>query len=95
MPPMEYQCAVPNFGRVGKLVMQDPDAPAAARVGAARTALELAGDLGGSNSDGSEGRHLCELTPGELSDLIDKWEDDRIQVAKDITPAGTLFSVAD
>ena len=71
--------------------MQDPDA----RVSAARSALELAGDLGGSNSDVSEGRHLCELTPRELSDLIDKWEDERIQVAKDIAPAGTLSSVAD
>ena len=92
---MEYQCTVLLFGRVSKLVMQDPDAPAAARVSAARTALELAGDLGVNNSDGSESRHLCELTPGELSDLIDKWEDERIQVVKDITPAGTLSSVAD
>ena len=75
--------------------MQDPHDPAVARVSVARTALELAGDLGASNSDGSDGRHLCELTPGELSDLIDKCEDERIQVAKDATPAGTLSSVAD
>ena len=34
--------AVPTLNQV----MQDPNAPAAARVSAARTALELAGDLG-------------------------------------------------
>ena len=69
MPPMEYQCTVPNFGRVGKLVMQVPDASAAAWVSAARTALELAGDLGPNSGDGSEGRYLSELTPAELSFL--------------------------
>ena len=28
----------------------------------------------------------CEMTPEELSKLIEKWEDDRISMTKDITP---------
>ena len=67
-------------------VMQDPNAPAAARVSAARTALELAGDLGPSSGNGSEAGYLCEMTPGELSSLIDRWEDERMLMSKDVTP---------
>ena len=67
-------------------VMQDPNAPAAARVSAARTALELAGDLGPNSGNGSEGGSLCEMTPGELSRLIERWEDERVSMTKDITP---------
>ena len=67
-------------------VMQDQNAPPAARVSAARTALELAGDLGPNSVNGSEGGSLCEMTPGELSRLIDRWEDERISMTKDITP---------
>ena len=53
---------------------------------AARTALELAGDLGPNSVNGSEGGSLCEMTPGELSRLIERWEDERISMTKDITP---------
>ena len=67
-------------------VMQDPNAPAAARVSAARTALELAGDLGPNSGNGSEGGSLCEMTPGELSSLIDRWEDERLSMSKEVTP---------
>ena len=67
-------------------VMQDTNAPAAARVSAARTVLELAGDLGPNSVKGSEGGSLCEMTPGELSSLIKRWEDERITITKDITP---------
>ena len=67
-------------------IMQDHDAPPAARVSAARTALELAGDLGPNSGNGSEGGSLSEMTPGELSRLIDRWEDERISMTKDITP---------
>ena len=66
--------------------MQDTNAPAAARVSAARTALELAGDLGPNSVNGSEGGSLCEMTPGELSSLIKRWEDECISTTKDITP---------
>jgi len=58
----------------------------AARVSAARTALELAGDLGPNSANGSEGGSLCEMTPGELSNLIERWEDERMSMTKDITP---------
>jgi len=67
-------------------VMQDPNAPAAARVSAARTALELAGDLGPNSDNGPEQGSLCEMTPVELSSLIERWEDERILITKDITP---------
>ena len=67
--------------------MQDQNAPPAARVSAARTALELAGDLGPNSVNGSEGDSLCEMTPGELSRLIERWEDERTAMTKDITPA--------
>jgi phage terminase small subunit len=69
-----------------KNVMTDDDAPASARVSAARTALELAGDLG-KNADGSgSGRSLAEMTPDELAQLIDQWEGQRADLARDITP---------
>ena len=67
-------------------VMNDPNAPAAARVSAARTALELAGDLGPNSGNRSEGGSLSEMTPGELSRLIERWEDERTSMTKDITP---------
>ena len=67
-------------------VMQDPNASAAARVGAARTALELAGDLGPNSGNGPEQGSLCEMTPVELSSLIERWEGERILITKNITP---------
>ena len=67
-------------------VMQDTNAPAAARVSAARTALELGEDLGPNSVNGSEGGSLSEMTPGELSRLIERCEDERISMTKDITP---------
>ena len=67
-------------------VMQDPNAPAAARVSAARTALELAGDLGPNSDNGPEQGSLCEMTPVELSSLIERWEGERILITKNITP---------
>ena len=67
-------------------VMKDPNAPAAARVSAARTELELAGDLGPNSGNGPEQGSLCEMTPVELSSLIERWEDERILITKDITP---------
>jgi len=69
-----------------KQVMKDPDAPAAARVSAARSALELAGDLGRKDGADMNGRSLAELTPDELGGLIDRWEGERAAIAKDVTP---------
>ena len=70
-------------------VMQDTNASATARVSAAQTAPELEGDLGPNSVKGSEGGSLCEMTPGELSRLIDRWEDERISMTKDITPVSS------
>ena len=50
--------------------MQDPNAPSAARVSAARTALELALDLGPNSGKGSEEGSSCEMTPVQLSSLF-------------------------
>ena len=68
-----YQTDLANLA-VGSLkeIMHDPNAPAAARVSTARTALELAGDLGPISGNGFEGGSLCEMTPGELSSLIER-----------------------
>jgi hypothetical protein len=70
-------------------VMIDDDAPAAAKVSAARTALELAGDLGAAAADQANGKSLAEMTPDELGSLIDRWEDERSSLATDITPGKT------
>lgn len=68
-------------------VMQDTDAPAAARVQASRTVLELAGDLNKGKGDDLSSRSLAEMTPDELGSIIDKWESERVNLAKDITPS--------
>ena len=82
-----YQTDLTNLA-VGALkqILIDKDAPTAARVSAARTVLELAGDIGPNSGNGSEGGSLCEMTPGELSRLIERWEDERTSMTKDITP---------
>ena len=68
-----------------KQVMIDPDSPASAKVSAARTALELAGDLG-KNAEGiASGKSLAEMTPDELSGMIDTWETERSGMARDVT----------
>ena len=66
--------------------MQDPNAQAAARVSAARTALELALDLGPNSGKGSEEGSSCEMTPVQLSSLFERWEDERISITKDDIP---------
>lgn len=67
-------------------VMLDLDAPASARVSAARTAMELAGDLGKNAEAAGEGKTLAELSPDELARMIDSWESQRSALATDITP---------
>lgn len=68
-------------------VMIDPDAPASARVSAARTALELSGDLNKGGDAAADGRSLAEMTPDELASMIDRWETERAELAKDVTTA--------
>jgi hypothetical protein len=70
-----------------KEVMEDTDAPASARIAATRTSLELAGDIGKqSQSQRNYEQNLAEMTPEELSAIIDKWEGEKAAIAKDITP---------
>jgi len=70
-----------------KEVMEDADAPASARIAAARTSLELAGDIGKqSQSQRNYEQNLAEMTPEELSAIFDRWEDEKSALAKDITP---------
>ena len=71
-----------------KEVMEDTEAPASARIAAVRTSLELAGDIGKhSQSQRNYEQNLAEMTPGELSAIIDRWEGEKATIAKDITPA--------
>jgi len=70
-----------------KEVMEDTDAPASARIAAARTSLELAGDIGKhSQSQRNYEQNLAEMTTEELSAIIDRWEGEKAALAKDITP---------
>jgi hypothetical protein len=70
-----------------KEVMEDHGAPASARIAAARTSLELAGDIGKhSQSQLNYEQNLAELTPEELSAIIDRWEGEKAAIAKEITP---------
>ena len=65
-------------------VMGDSSAPAAARVTAARTALEVAGDLRRASDDpAAGGRRLSELSADQLAGMLDtmKIERDRIAAA--------------
>ena len=81
-------------GNTLRQIMEDPDAPAAARVTAARTALELAGDLDRGKGSDQGGRNLAELSPEELSGMIRRWEDEKIKLATDVTPQDQGETVA-
>lgn len=60
-----------------KTVMVDPDAPASSRVSAARTVFELAGDLGKLSGEAGQTGQLAEMSPEQLAQLIDRWEDEK------------------
>jgi len=64
-------------------VMADAGAPAAARVTAARTALEVAGDLRRAADDPASSKRLSELSADQLASMLDtmKAERDRIALA--------------
>ncbi len=65
-------------------VIEDKEAPASARVQAARTVLELAGELGRGKSDSYEDRPLSELSADELTRMIDRWTEEKAAMAKPI-----------
>ena len=82
-----YQTDLANLA-VGALkqILIDEDAPAAARVSAARTALELSGDLGSYSNELSESHSFSEMTPAQLSKMIHQWENERSQITTTPSP---------
>ena len=60
-----------------KTVMTDPDAPASSKVSAARTVFELAGDLGKLSGEAGQTGQLAEMSPEQLAQLIDRWENEK------------------
>ncbi len=76
-----------------KEVMLDHGSPASARVQAARTVLEMAGELSHAKAEALEDRPLSELSADELTRLIDQWQDERAalrQSACGVPASGTL-----
>ena len=70
-----------------KEVMQDTEAPSSARVAAARSCLELAGDLGKhSQANAKSDKSLSDMSVDELASIIDKLDGEKIRLAKDVTP---------
>ena len=65
-------------------ILTDPEAPAAARVQAARTVLEMSGEIGRKAKEGEEDRPLSELSADELTRLIDRWTEERATLAKPV-----------
>ena len=65
-------------------IMTDKEAPAAARVQAARTVLEMSGEIGRHKRTDDEDRPLSELTADELTRMIDKWTEEKAALAKPI-----------
>ena len=62
--------------------MEDPLAPASARVSAARTVLELSGDLNNKDNENFSDKSLAELTPDQLSQMISYWEEEKLGIKK-------------
>ena len=73
-----------------KDVMRDTEAPASARVSAARSCLELAGDLGKhSQANARSDKRLSDMSVDELASVIDKLDGEKVKLAKDVTPTDT------
>lgn len=64
-----------------------------ARVSACRTVLELSGDFARSKAQATD-KDLAELTPDELSGMIDSWEAERVRVAAQKTGPVVVDQVA-
>ena len=65
-------------------ILVDKGAPAAARVQAARTVLEMSGEIGRHKRSAEDERPLSEMTADELAGLIDKWQAEKASLAKPI-----------
>lgn len=68
-------------------ILTDKDAPAAARVQAARTVLEMSGEIGRNKRSSDDERPLSEMSAEELAGLIDKWQAEKAALAVAIDPA--------
>ena len=67
--------------------MDNTDTPASSRIAAARTSLELAGDIGKhSKSQRNYEQNLTEMTLEELSAIIYRHEDEKAALTRDIAP---------
>lgn len=62
-------------------VMMDKEAPASARVQAARTVLEMSGDIGTAKRQDDDERPLSEMSAEELARMIDKWQEEKAAMA--------------
>ena len=61
-----------------KEVLDDTKLQASTKISAAGTSLELAGDIGRrSQSQRNYEQNLTEMTPAELSAIVDKWEGEK------------------
>ena len=65
-------------------ILEDTDAAPAARVQAARTVLEMSGDIGRNKSSGDDERPLSEMSADELSRMIDRWQEEKAALATPI-----------
>jgi phage terminase small subunit len=82
-----FECDLGNVAaETLRSIMTDTNAPASARVSAARTVLEVTKELGRRQEDSSSDKQLSEMSADELASLIDKWQGERASLAIDITP---------
>lgn len=65
-------------------ILLDKEAPASARVQAARTVLEMSGDIGKAKRTDDDDRPLSEMTAEELARMIDKWTEEKAALATTI-----------
>lgn len=65
-------------------ILLDKEAPASARVQAARTVLEMSGDIGKARRTEDDDRPLSEMTADELARMIDKWTEEKAALATTI-----------
>lgn len=67
-------------------ILTDKAAPASARVQAARTVLEMSGEIGRHKTSAEDDRPLSEMSADELAKLIDKWQEEKAAMATPIDP---------
>jgi phage terminase small subunit len=71
-------------------VMTDTDAPASARVSAARLVLEVTREVGKGAQEADSGKELHEMTPDELAALIKKLDDQKRTIDAEPAEVGDI-----